>query len=130
MEFRSRLTDDFPDNRATVKPPDVYDTSTFVPKHITQVVASENFNLIDDFKLNYEELKDVPMTFEEPLNYQTMARSGIVQSGQEDVSTSENDNTSTISLEQDGVIYMEVINCSEQLKVSMCMQRVATFVST
>ena len=57
-----------------------------------------------------------------------MAGDGIVQSGQEDVSTSENDSTSTISLEQDGVIYMEVINCSEQLKVNMCIQGVASYI--
>lgn len=57
-----------------------------------------------------------------------MAGDGIVQSGQEDVSTSENDSTSTTGLEQDGVIYMEVINCSEQLKVNMCIQGVASYI--
>ena len=65
-----------------------------------QVVTSEKY------KLNYEELKDRPTTFEEPLNYQTMAGDDIIQSGQEYVSTSESDSISTNGLEQDGVIYV------------------------
>ena len=124
LEFRSRLTDDLTDNKATVKPP-----GTCVPKHNAQVVTNETFSLMDDtFKLNYEELKDKPMPFmfnlppqwEGPVDYQTMAGYGALHSGQEDISTSNSDSTSTISLEhfQAGAIYLEHISRSEQLKVS------------
>ena len=119
MEFQSKLTDDFPDNKGTVRPPDACNANTCVPKHNVQVVTNKNFSLTSGFKLIYEELKDRPMTFEGPLNYQTMARDGIVQSGQEYVSTSESDSINTNGLEQDGVIYVETTNCSEQLKVSI-----------
>ena len=118
MEFRSRLTDDLTDNRATVKPPGLYEASTCVPKHNVQVVTNENFSLTDGFKLDYKKLTGRPITFEEPLNYQTMVGDGIVQSGQEYVSTSSG-SINTNGLEQDGVIYVETTNCSEQLKVSM-----------
>ena len=77
-----------------------------------QVVTSEKY------KLNYKELKDRPMTFEEPLNYQTMAGDDIIQCGQEFVST-ESDSISTNGLEQYGIICVETIYYSEQLKVSM-----------
>ena len=58
-----RLTDDFSDARATMKPPGAYNASIHVPKHTAQVVTSEKY------KLNYEELKGRSMTFQEPLNY-------------------------------------------------------------
>ena len=120
LEFQSRLTDDLTDNRATVEPP-----GTCVPKYNVQVVTTET--LMDDtFKLNYEELKDKPMPFmlppqwEGPVDYQTMAGDGALHSGQEGISTSNSDSTSTIGLEhfQAGAIHLEHISRSEQLKVS------------
>ena len=122
LEFPSRLTDDLTDNRATVKSP-----GTCVPQHNAQVVTNETFSLMDDtFKPNYEQLKDKPMPFmlppqwEGPVDYQTMAGYGALHSGQEDISTSNSDSTSTIGLEhfQAGAINLEHISRSEQLKVS------------
>ena len=118
-EFQSRLTDD---NRATVKPPGIC-----APRHNVQVVTNETFSLMDDtFELNYEELKDKPMPFmlppqwERPVDYQTMTGDGALHSGQEDISTSKSDSTSTIGLEhlQAGAIPLEHISRSEQLKVN------------
>ena len=122
-EFQSSLTDSLTVNRTTMKPLGVYNASTSVPKHNVQVVTNETFSLMDDtFKPNYEELKNNPMPFMLPphcTSYQTMAGDGVIQSSQlEDMSTSENDTSSTVGLEQAaGVERIGV----EQLKVmSMC----------
>ena len=124
MQLQSRAINDFP---ATVRPPPAeYNTSNYIPKFTAQVVSS----LMDDnFKLNYEELKDKPIPFmlppqwERPVDYQTMAtRDGAIHSGQEDISTSDSESDHT-GLEEVGIVYVQHISSSENLKVRsrMCI---------
>ena len=104
LEFSPKQTDTLTVNRATVKPPDVYNASTCVLKHNVQVVTNETFSLMDNnFKPNCEEFKNKPMPFMLPpqwTSYQTMVGDEVVQSSQmEDISTSESGTTSTVGLE-------------------------------
>ena len=118
-KLQSRPINDFP---ATVRPPLAeYNTSSYISKFTAQTVG-------DTFKLNYEELKDKPVPFmlppqwEGPVDYQTMAKDGAIHSGQEDISMSdsESDRTKHACLEEAGIVYMDHISKSENLKVRMC----------
>ena len=84
----------------------------------------------DTFKLNYEELKrDEPMPFMLPpqwegtVDYQTMAGAEAIHSGQEDISTSDPESEHT-DLEEVGVVYMQHISSSENLKVRMILYKI------
>ena len=110
---------------ATVRPPPaVYNTSSCIPKFTAQVVSSLMY---DTFKLNYEELKDKPMPFmsppqwERPVDYQTMAGAEAIHSGQEDISTSDSESKCTVHTGLEEVAYVEHISSSENLKVRMIL---------
>ena len=122
MKLQSGPINHFP---ATVRPPPaVYNTNSYIPKYTAQTVGSLMY---DTFKLNYEELKDKPMPFmlppqwEGPVDYQTMPGAGAMHSGQEDISTSDSESEHT-GLEQAEVVHVEHISSSEQLKVRICRE--------
>ena len=114
-------------SRPTMRPsPAVYNTNSYIPKFTTQTVGS----LMDDtFKLNYEELKNKPMPFmlppqwERPLDYQKMAGDGAIHSGQEEISTSDSESEHT-NLEEVGVVCVKHISSSENLKVRMILYEI------
>ena len=120
MKLQSRPINDFPAN--VRPPPATYNASSYIPKFTAQVVSS----LLDDsFKPNYEELKDKPMPFmlppqwEGPVDYQTIPGAGAIHSGQEEISTWDSESEHT-DLEQAEVVHVEHISSSEQLKVRIC----------
>ena len=83
MTCQSRPADNLSDN-VTSKPSGAYNTISYDPKNVTDVLTKEGLCLMDDpLKLNLEE-KNVTSSLLEGVDYQAMAESRVVRIGQED----------------------------------------------